>query len=332
MPEDSLTWALVGITLAFVFLNGYNDSASIVATMVASGALAPRRALALAAGAELIGPFLFGVAVAATIGRGVLDPAAVTRELLIAAVVGALAWGLLAAWLGVPTSATHALVGGLVGASVAAAGPGAVAWGGVAAVVFALALAPTLGLIGGYLLMRQILRVGAYLTPRVNLYLKRVQIGTSVLVALSHGANDSQKGMGVIAVGLVASGALDEFAVPTWVIASCALAIALGTALGGQATLRTLGLRIYRIRPIHGFAVQSATAAIVVVASMLGGPVSTTQVATSAIFGAGAGERMGKVRWELGQQILVAWAITLPVAALASALAFLVGSRVLVGR
>jgi PiT family inorganic phosphate transporter len=315
--------ALITLTLLFTFLNGYNDSASIVATMVASGALTPRKALLLAAVAELAGPLVLGVAVASTIGRGVVLPEATTVGVLTAALVGASAWGLAAGRLGVPTSATHALVGGLVGAAVVAAGPGAVSWGGVLLVVAALGLAPTLGIAGGYLFMRLVLRVGEHLTPAVNVYLRRVQIATSALVALGHGANDAQKGMGVIAAGLVASGAQPSFEVPLWAIGACAAAISLGVAFGGESTLRTLSVRIYKIKPVDGFAAQTTTGLVVLAASLLGGPASTTQVATSAIFGVGAAERVTKVRWGVAEGIILAWFVTLPVSAVVAALVYL---------
>ena len=323
MPDDPALVALVVLALLFTFLNGYNDSGAIVATMVASHALTPRRALLLAAAAELAGPLVLGVAVASTIGRGVVQPAAATPAVLIAALLGACVWGIAAGRIGLPTSATHALIGGLVGAAVVAAGPGAVNWGGVLMVVVALGIAPTLGFFGGYVLMALVLRAGQHLTPAVNVYLRRVQIAASALVAFGHGANDAQKGMGVITAGMVAGGALPTFAVPLWVVGACAAAIALGVAFGGQHTLRTLSMRIYKIRPVDGFAAQITTGATVLVASLLGGPVSTTQVATSAIFGVGAAERVTKVRWGIAEGILLAWLVTLPVAAALGALAYL---------
>jgi PiT family inorganic phosphate transporter len=294
--------------------------------MIASGALTPRKALALAAACELLGPLLLGVAVASTIGRGIVQPEAATRGVLIAALVGASAWGVLAGRLGVPTSATHALVGGLVGAALVGAGPGAIAWPGLAGVALALGLAPLLGLICGYLYMKAMLSIAWYLTPAINSYLRRLQIVTSALVAISHGANDAQKGMGIITAGMVAAGALDAFVVPTWAVLACAAAIALGVAFGGRRTLRTLGMRIYTIRPVHGFAAQATAALIVIGASLVGGPASTTQVATSAIFGVGAGERVTKVRWEVGQSIVVAWLVTVPVAAVAAAICYGLGA------
>ena len=270
--------------------------------MIASGALTPRKALALAAACELLGPLLLGVAVASAIGRGIVSLEAATRGTLIAALLGASAWGILAGRLGLPTSATHALVGGLVGAALIGTGPGAIIWRGLAAVAVALGLAPLLGLLCGYATMKALLAVGFYLTPAINSHLRRLQIVTSALVALSHGANDAQKGMGIITAGLVAA-----------------------VALGGRRTLRTLGMRIYTIRPLHGFAAQATAGPIVIAASLLGGPASTTQVATAAIFGVGAAERITKVRWEVGQSIIIAWLVTVPFAALAAATISLLG-------
>lgn len=279
--------------------------------MIASHAMTPRRALMLAAAAELAGPLLLGTAVATAIGRGVVRAEAISLGLLIAALAAACLWGVAAARLGVPTSATHALIGGLVGAGLVAGGPGAIAWGGVGVIVAGLVLAPTIGLAGGYLLMRAVLVAGQYLTPAVNGHLRQLQVATSVLVAFGHGANDAQKGMGVIAAGLALGGSGD-LVVPTWVVGACAATIALGVLLGGQRTLRTLGMRIYTIRPVHGFAAQTTTAATMLAASALGAPSSTVQVGVSAIFGAGAAERLTKVRWALAEGIVAAWLITLP--------------------
>jgi PiT family inorganic phosphate transporter len=331
VPYDIATTVLIVLALGFTFLNGFNDSAAIVATMVASGALTPRRALLLAGLAEFAGPLLFGVAVANTIGRGVVDPTLVTRGMLIAALLGAGVWGVLAGVIGVPTSATHALVGGLIGATLAGVGFDGVLWRGLVGIFAALAVAPALGLIGGFLYMKSMLRLGQYLTPAVNPHLRRFQVVTSMLVALSHGANDAQKGMGVIAAGLLAAGATDRFEVPSWTIVACAGSIALGVALGGQSTLRTLGMRIFTIRPVHGFAAQATSAGIVICASLLGGPASTTQVATSAIFGVGAAERITKVRWEVGDAIVTAWLVTVPVAAIVAAVLYLLGRALSVG-
>lgn len=325
MPFDEPTLLLIGLALAFTFLNGYNDSAAIVATMVASGALTPRKALMLAGAAELLGPLLMGAAVAATIGRGVVDPDLVTRGTLIAALIGAAAWGVAAGRIGVPTSATHALVGGLVGATLAAVGPGGVLWSGLVAVVLALGLAPALGAVVGFAYMRVMMRAGAYMTPHANPLLKRLQVVTSALVALSHGANDAQKGMGIITAGLLAGGYLDRFEVPAWAVIACAAAIALGVTLGGQSTLRMLGMRVFKIRPVHGFAAQAAAAWIVIGASLVGGPASTTQVATAAIFGVGAADRVTKVRWEVADPILTAWLVTVPVAAVVAAAVYWLG-------
>jgi PiT family inorganic phosphate transporter len=324
VATDPALLVLVGLALAFTFLNGYNDSASIVATMVASRALTPRRALTMAAVAEVVGPFLLGSAVASTIGQSIVAPPARTPTVLIAALSGAGVWGIASGRFGIPTSATHALVGGLIGAGLIATGPAGIDWFGVQAVVGALAIAPALGLVGGFLYMKAMLKVGAHLTPGVNPFLSRLQVVTSVLVALSHGANDAQKGMGLITAGLLATGAQSQFDVPVWVVGACAAAIALGVAFGGQRTVRTLGVRIFTIRPIHGFAAQATAAGIVLGASALGGPASTTQIATSAIFGVGAAERFSKVRWQVGDAIVAAWLLTIPIAGLVAGGAYLI--------
>jgi PiT family inorganic phosphate transporter len=316
MLLDPLTLAIVALALLFTFINGYNDSASLVASMIASGAMSPRNALLLAATAEFLGPLLFGVAVATTIGRGVVNAEAVSGQILLAALLAAIVWGIAAGRLRLPTSATHALVGGLVGAGVVSAGPAAVNWWGVGAVSLTLAAAPAIALTVGFVYMRVMLRVGRYLTPRVNQILRWSQVVTSTALAASHGVNDAQKGMGVIAAALVASGALPTFEVPTWAVVACAASIALGVANGGTASIRRLGTAIFAIRPVHAFVAQAASAAIVFGASILGGPASTTQVATSAIFGVGAAERWTKVRWQIGQAILLAWLVTIPLTAL----------------
>jgi PiT family inorganic phosphate transporter len=320
---DPPTLGVVLLTLVFTFLSGYNGSAAIVATVVASGAVTRRKAVALATAAELIGPLVLGVAVAETIARDIVPPGTISAAVLTAALLAAIAWALLASWLGLPMSSTHAIVGGLVGAGLSARGLAGVRWDGIGGVVAALLLTPALGLLAGFVAMRLLLAVGVYLTPAVNGYLRRGQVLTATLVALSHGTNEAQKGMGLILAGLIVAGRgpAAGSGLPAWVQVACALAIAAGVAAGGQRMLRTLGGQIFKIRPVHGFAVQASSAAIVIGSTLLGGPTSMTQVATSAIFGVGAAERVGKVRWEVGRGILLAWLVTLPsVAALAAAL------------
>jgi PiT family inorganic phosphate transporter len=320
---DWLPTLVIALALGFTFLNGYNGSASIVATVVASGAVSRRRALALAAAGELIGPLVLGVAVAETIARDVVPPGDATGVALACGLVAAIGWGVIASWRGLPMSSTHALVGGLAGAGLAARGLAGVRPEGLLGVLIALIATPTIALVGGYVYMKLVLRAGQHFTPAINVYLRRAQVVTSALVAAAHGANEAQKGMGLIAAALVIrdGGAIS---VPLWAQVACACAIAGGVAVGGTATLRTLGARVYRIRPVHGFAVQVTAAAIILISSLLGGPTSTNQVATSAIFGVGAAERATQVRWELGWSIAVAWLVTAPAAALGGATLYLI--------
>ena len=308
--------------LIFDFLNGFHDSANIVATPIASRAMSPRRVLWLAALAHFVGPFLFGVAVAETIGKGIADPIHVTMPVVIAAMLAAVVWNVVTWYLGIPASSSHALVGGVVGAVVVASGFSAVQASGLTTVLVALFLSPILGLLVGYLLMNLTLFLARGATPRNNHFFKRAQVVTAVGLALSHGANDAQKTMGIITPGLVVEGMIDEFTVPVWVIALSAGAIALGTATGGWRLIRTLGGRIYKIRPVDGFVSQISGAAIILGAALLGGPVSTTQVMSSSIMGAGSAQRFTKVRWQVGYEMLIAWVLTMPVSGLLAALLY----------
>jgi PiT family inorganic phosphate transporter len=320
----TLLTVLIASALIFDFLNGFHDSANVVATVISSRAMNPRMALALAAIAEFTAPFLFGVAVATTLGKDVIEPSAVSPIVVLAAVLGAVFWNLLTWWLGIPSSSSHALIGGLIGSSIVANGVGIIQIGGLIKVLIALFLSPLLGLLTGFLLMRLLRFMLRNATPRVSTIFKRSQFFTALALSLSHGTNDAQKTMGVITMGLVASGFQQTFEVPIWVIAASAGAIAIGTSLGGWRLIRTLGGRIYKIRPIHGFVSQAASAAVIFTAALLGGPVSTTQVVGSAIMGAGAGERLSKVRWHVGREMLTTWLLTIPATAAFSALLFLV--------
>ncbi|WP_420645795.1 inorganic phosphate transporter [Candidatus Leptofilum sp.] len=306
--------------LLFDFLNGFHDSANIVATPIASRAMAPQKVLWLAAAAHFVGPFLFGVAVAETIGKGLTDPINVTMPVVIAAMLAAVVWNVATWYLGIPASSSHALVGGVVGAVIVAAGFGAIQSSGLTTVLVALFFSPILGIAIGYLLMKLTLFLVRGATPRINIFFKQAQVVTAVGLALSHGANDAQKTMGIITLGLLVEGAIDNFEVPLWVITISAAAIALGTAMGGWRLIRTLGGRIYKIRPIDGFVSQISGASIILGAALLGGPVSTTQVMSSSIMGAGSAQRFTKVRWQVGYEMLIAWALTIPVSGLLAAL------------
>jgi PiT family inorganic phosphate transporter len=310
--------------LGFDFLNGFHDSANTVATMISSRAMGPRRALLLSALAHFSAPFLFGVAVATTIGRDVVQPYASTVPVVLASLVAAIVWNLVTWLLGIPSSSSHALAGGLVGATVAGYGIEGVQLSGLVKIFVALLLSPLLGLIGGYVLMKIVLFLARGASPRINRFFKRAQLLTASVLALSHGTNDAQKTIGIITMGLVGGGLLDEFRVPLWVIAASSGAIALGTAMGGWRIIRTLGGKFYKIRPVHSFTAQIASAAVTLGAALLGGPVSTTQVVSSAILGVGSAERLSKVRWGVAGNIALAWVLTIPASALLAALAYVV--------
>lgn len=321
---------LLGLALIFDFLNGFHDSSNIVATVISSGAMRPRAALILAAATEFAGPFLFGVAVATTVGAELLDTQALQISIVIAALVAAVLWNLLTWYLAIPSSSSHALLGGLLGAGIAGVGLEVVKLQGLIKILLALLLSPFAGLTVGFLVMRVTRWLVRNAPPRINSAFRSAQVLTLMILGLSHGTNDAQKTMGVITLGLVAAGIQQEFLVPIWVIALSATAIALGTSFGGWRLIQTLGGRMYRIRPIHGFTSQITGAGVILGAALLGGPVSTTQVMSSSIIGVGAGERINKVRWNILGEMLIAWVLTIPATAAVAALAYL-GLQLLLG-
>lgn len=320
---------IIAIALIFDFLNGFHDASNIVATMISSRAMSPRNALLMSAAAHFAGPFLFGVAVATTIGSEVVDPAAITSSVIIAALSSAILWNLFTWYFGWPSSTSHALVGGLVGAVAVAAGVETINVDGLLKVVIALFLSPILGLVLGYLLLKLIYFLARGATPRINAVFRRGQWGTSLALALSHGTNDAQKTMGIIAMAMVTTGYVEQFQVPWWVIALSAGSIALGTASGGWRLIETLGGKFYKIRPVHAFGSQLSSATVILGAALLGGPVSTTQVVSSSIMGAGSADRVSKVRWTVARDIAVAWLLTIPVSALLAAGLYLLVSTLL---
>ncbi|MBE3066157.1 MAG: inorganic phosphate transporter [Chloroflexi bacterium] len=310
---------VIVLALAFDFLNGVHDSSNVVATMISSRALSPRVALAMTAVANFFGPFIFGVAVANTIGHEIVVAEAININVLLAALISAIFWNILTWILGFPSSSSHALIGGLIGAVVMDAGWQAIQLHGLEKILIALFASPIIGFAFGYLLLRLILLLSWKASPGINRFFKRGQIFTALALALSHGTNDAQKTMGIITLALVTGGYLKVFAVPTWVILLCAGMIALGTAVGGNKLIKTLGGKFYKIRPVDGFASQLASAMVILGASLVGGPVSTTQVVSSAIMGVGAAERVNKVRWGVAQEIATAWLLTIPATALVAA-------------
>jgi PiT family inorganic phosphate transporter len=316
------TIAVVVVALIFGFLNGFQNSANIVATMISSRAMRPRRALVLTAVAHFCAPFIFGVAVATAIGKDVVNPQTITVSVVMAAALSAIGWNLITWFLGLPSSSTHALVAGIVGAVTIAAGFDAIQRDGLLKVIFALAFSPLLGLTFGYIGMKLILFLARGASPRINWFFKRAQVLTAVGLALSQGTNDAQKTMGIVTMGLVAGGFLRDFAVPWWVVALSACAISLGIASGGWRIIKTLGTGLYRLRPVDGFVSQGSSATVILGAALLGGPVSATQVVSSSIMGTGSAQRVSMVRWGVVGEILTAWIMTIPISALGAALLY----------
>lgn len=310
---------VIALALLFDFLNGMRDVSNIVATMISSRAFSAPTALRIAALAELIGPFLFGLVVARTIGDQVVNSQILTLTAILSALLGAILWNLLTWYFGLPGSSSHALIGGLVGAVWLSAGWSAIKWNGVGKVLLALFTSPLLGFAVGFLLTRLIYFAAQNATPGINDFFKRAQFFTAVGLALSHGSNDAQKAMGIIALSLVIDGYLPSFQIPIWVIITCAAVMAIGASLGGWRMIRTLGGRIYKIRPLHSFSTQLTSAVVVLAASLLGVPVSTSQVVSSAIIGVGSSEQISKVRWSVAGDIVTAWVITIPASALLAA-------------
>lgn len=316
---------VVVTALAFDFTNGFHDTGNAMATSIASGALAPRVAVALSAVLNLIGAFL-STAVAATIAKGLIDANLVTLELVFAGRVGGIVWNLLTWLLGIPSSSSHALIGGIVGATIAAVGLRGVIWSGVVskvivpAVVAAL-LATLVGAVGTWLVYRTTRGVAEKRTERG---FRRGQIGSASLVSLAHGTNDAQKTMGVIFLALMSYGAVSTTASvpPLWVIVSCAVAMAAGTYLGGWRIIRTLGKGLVEIKPPQGMAAESSSAAVILLSAHFGYALSTTQVATGSVLGSGVGKPGAEVRWGVAGRMVVAWLVTLPLAGLVGAFTY----------
>lgn len=322
----------IAMVLVLSFTNGFHDTSNMIATLIASRAMTPGQALILVGLFTFLGPLIAGTAVADTIG-GFVSLQSVPQQLgvtlVLCGVVAAVAWNLLTWWFAMPSSSSHALVGGLVGAVLVSAGPDQVVWGvaqlqqgeitGVAKVLLSLLLSPPAGFAIGFLLHRLMSFLLRGAQPSINGHLRRGQWLTASLLAFSHGTNDAQKGMGIITLMLVLSGVLQEFVVPLWVILLCATSITLGTMLGGWRIVRTVGFGIYKLRPLHGLDAQLASSAVIFGASLVGGPVSTTHVVSSSIMGLGASERPRAVRWIKARDIALTWLFTLPGAGLMGA-------------
>lgn len=311
---------LVLIALPFGFFNGLHDSSNVVATVISTRALSPRRALWMAALANGFGPLVFGVAVATTIGDEVVASEAVTLPVVYAALLAAILWNIITLVFGIPSSTSHALIGGIMGAVWAGFGFDHLEPVGLSKVMIALFFSPVIGMVAGYYIVKLSMFLARGATPHINIWFQRGQLLTAATLAMSHGSNDAQKTMGIITLGLVATGDLETFTVPLWVILASAGAIGLGTLFGGWSLIRTLGGKFYRVRPIHGFSAQTASSGVILGAALLGGPVSTTHVVSSAIVGAGSAERVQKVRWGVVNNIFYSWLLTIPAAGILGAL------------
>jgi len=315
---------LIAVALLFDFLNGLHDAANSIATIVSTRVLRPQYAVAWAAFFNFVAFLVFGLHVAQTIGTGIIDPSIVDAPVIFAALVGAIVWNIITWVLGIPSSSSHALVGGLVGAGIAKAGISAAVWSGLSKTVAAIVLSPLVGFLLAMVLVVIVSWLAARSTPfTVDRTFRILQFFSASLYSLGHGGNDAQKTMGIIAVLLYSHGHLGEhFSVPFWVVLSCQAAMALGTLMGGWRIVRTMGLRITRLTPTQGFCAETGGAITLFVATFLGVPVSTTHTITGAIVGVGAARRVSAVRWNVAGSIVYAWIITIPAAAAVAALTY----------
>jgi inorganic phosphate transporter, PiT family len=316
MPSSALLTLIliVAIALVFDFINGFHDTANAIATSVATRVLAPGTAVLMAGVLNIVGA-LTGTAVASTVGKGIVPPADATQLLVVAALLSAIAWDLITWRYGIPSSSSHALIFSIVGAGVAAAGWQSILFGGLTKTFQGLVFSPLLGFLGAFLVMLLLLWGFARIRPRlVSRIFGRLQILSAAWMAFSHGGNDAQKTMGVITMALASyyGWTGGQWQVPLWVILAAATSMGLGTAIGGWRIVQTVGLKVVELRPINGFAAETAAAAIIEVASRLGIPVSTTHVISSAILGVGATKRLSAVRWGIAGRIIAAWVVTIP--------------------
>jgi inorganic phosphate transporter, PiT family len=317
---------IIVVALAFDFINGFHDAANSIATVVSTRVLSPRFAVMWAALFNFLAAFGFGVAVATTIGRGVVDPRAVTNQVVLAALCGAITWDLVTWYWGLPVSSSHALIGGLVGATLLAAGPGALLSSGINRILIFIVVSPLVGMVLGMTLMVLVTWIARRATPsRVDRVFRRLQLVSAAFYSLGHGANDAQKTMGIIAVVLFANGYLGAtFHVPYWVVLMAHAAIAGGTLAGGWRIVKTMGMRITKLQPVGGFCAETAAAIALLGVSLAGIPVSTTHTISGAIIGVGATRRLSAVRWGVARRIVWAWVFTIPAAATVAALSYLV--------
>jgi PiT family inorganic phosphate transporter len=321
---------LIALALAFDFLNGFHDAANSIATVVSTGVLKPYQAVIWAAFFNFLAIAFFELKVAATVGKGIISPDFVDAQVIFGALIGAIVWNLITWYYGIPSSSSHALIGGMIGAAVCKAGTGALLMPGVLKTAAFIVISPVLGMLMGGLLMVAVSWLCFRSTPRrIDRWFRRLQLISSALYSLGHGSNDAQKTMGIIWLLLIAAGATSPDHLPYWVIISCYVAIAIGTLFGGWRIIRTMGQRITKLKPVGGFAAETGGAMTLFLATSLGVPVSTTHTITGAIVGIGAAQRVSAVRWGVAGNIVVAWIITMPASAAIAAAAWFVGELVL---
>jgi len=325
----ALVAIVVVVALVFDFVNGFHDAANSIATVVSTRVLSPRYAVMWAAFFNFVAFLVFSTHVANTIGTGVVDPKVIDTTVVFAALAGAITWDLVTWWFGIPSSSSHALIGGLAGAAVAKSGPGVLDFSGLSRIGLSIVLSPFLGLVLGFVLMVMVFWLFRRFTPsRIDSLFRRGQLFSAALYSLGHGGNDAQKTMGIIAVLLYANGFLGpDFYVPLWVVLACHAAMGLGTLTGGWRIVRTMGLRITKLKPVGGFCAETGGAITLFLATHLGVPVSTTHTITGAIVGVGSVTSLSAVRWGVAGRIVWAWLLTIPCSAVISALTWAVVSR-----
>ncbi|SFU76948.1 inorganic phosphate transporter [Pseudoduganella namucuonensis] len=323
---------LIFLALVFDFMNGFHDAANAIATVVSTGVLKPQSAVAMAAFFNFIAIFVVGLKVATTIGKGTIDPNVVDHYVIFGALVGAIVWNLITWYYGIPSSSSHALIGGLVGAAVAKSGTGALIAGGLIKTVTFIVVAPLLGFLLGSLIMLMVSWIFVRSTPRkVDTWFRRLQLASAAAYSLGHGGNDAQKTMGIIWMLLIASGhvAAGDAAPPSWVIIACYGTISFGTLFGGWRIVKTMGQKITKLKPVGGFCAETGGAVTLIMASFWGVPVSTTHTITGAIVGVGASQKMSAVRWGVAGNIVWAWIFTIPASAFVAAVAWWVGRHIM---
>jgi len=323
----TLTIVVITIILALIFdfVNGFHDSANAIATIVVTRVLTPHQAVLIAAIGNFIGAFLFPVAVATTIGKGIIDPQAVSVVVLVSSLAGAIIWDLITWFLGLPTSSSHALIGGLLGAALVAKGPLVVHWGGILTTTKFIVIAPFLGGVGAFIFTIIIFFIVRNKRPvKINNYFRKLQLISSTFFAVSHGTNDAQKTMGIIAALLLSSGYIKYFHIPLWVILSAHAAIAAGTYFGGWRIVKTLGTKIKRLRPVDGFCAETGGGLVLLFTALAGIPVSTTHVISGAVIGVSSVKNAAAVRWVVARRIFWSWILTVPASALVSAVTFFI--------